>query len=304
MSETGADARMRAASAPINWGVYRLDPDNPDPDALLDEIAAAGYVGCELGPLGYFAATPEEVATQFGRRGLALASAFVATHLGQPLTPEFAREFETVATLLREGGATTILLSDGFLPERARVVSHVEQSPETWWSDAEWAQALANIQTLMERADRFGLRLAFHPHVATHVESEREIDRLLEMTAADAMPLCLDTGHMLIGGADPAAILEAHGERVVHVHAKDVRGAPLARLRAGEIDYSTAVGEGIYCDLGDGVVDWGRIVAGLAAAGYADWLVVEQDRRLSPEQDAPFASMRRNRAFVAERFGV
>lgn len=301
---TASQPRYRAGAAPINWGVYQLEADNPDPGGMLDAMAAAGYEGSELGPLGYLISEPDDLATVFAPRNLALVSAFVGVDLAKPLTEAFLDEFDAIAALLMTGGAGAILISDGMSDDRAAVAGRVETHPETWWSDDDWHQVLINLAALDERSRAHGLHLAYHPHAGTHVESGREILRLLDATAKTGLRLCLDTGHILIGEIDPVAVLEQAGSRVVHVHAKDVDGAVLARMRGGEISYFAAVAQGLYCDLGDGEVDWDGIKHGLHQAGYTGWIVVEQDCQLRPGDSRPIVSLERNRGFVRRHFGA
>lgn len=289
---------LRVAAAPINWGVWRDAPNNPDPDELLDEVAAAGYVGCELGPLGYLASNVGDLERRFAARGLALASAFVAADLARPLSSDSRTEIRTVVELLAAGGCPVLIISDQMPPNRTAIVARVEAHPETWWNDDDWRQVSETLSAIAEIAGERGLALAYHPHVGTHVESSREIDRLIRATDPATVKLCLDTGHMLIGGADPVAVLNAAGDRVIHVHAKDVNGSFLARLQAGEISYVEGVRDGLYCDFGDGLVDWSGFAAGLSAHGFAGWVVAEQDRQLTPGDPAPVTSLRRNREFL------
>jgi inosose dehydratase len=300
VSKESGTAPIRVSAAPINWGVTRLDPDNPPVDEMLDAIVATGYEGCELGPLGYLATDPTDIDTRFRSRGLALVAAFVAVDLGQPLPEAFLTDLESVAILLDAGDAKSLLLSDDGSEARAAVSGAVEQHPETWWSDQEWQQLRANVETVIAKARAHGLQVAFHPHAATHVESGREISRLLEETKGLDLRFCLDTGHILIGGTNPVEVLDWVGDRVTIIHVKDVDGDVLARIRSGDLDYFGAVDEGLYCDLGDGAVDWGGIAAGLKRFAFTGWVVVEQDRRLTPGDSRPVASLRRNREFVRQ----
>ncbi len=296
--------RIRAAAAPINWGVWRLDPMAPAPDDLLDTVVNAGYGGCELGPLGYLASEPDDVARRFAPRGLELVAAYVATDLARPLQPEFLADAASTAAILAAGSGKVLLLGDAMSDARAEVTGRVERFPETWWTDEEWRRVRANIKAVDDLASGHGVTLAVHPHAGTHIESGREIDLVFGGPGGEAPRLCLDTGHILIGGADPVAVLGRYGDRVALVHAKDVDGPLLDRLGAGETTYRDAVGDGLYCDFGDGLLDWGGIADGLAHAEFAGWIVAEQDRELLKGDPRPAASLRRNRDFLRRAFGV
>ncbi|MGH2560272.1 MAG: TIM barrel protein [Thermomicrobiales bacterium] len=304
MENEQARPSVRIASAPINWGVTRLDPANPLAHAVLDTVVLDGYQGCELGPVGYLAGTLEDVARRFVVKELALVSAFVATNLARPLSDDFLLEIETVASLLAGSGAKVLLLSDDMPAARWAVAGRSDRHPETWWTDDDWRQARENVGIVRNRAATHGLHLAFHPHTGSHVENGQEIERLFDTFGDDTPLLCLDTGHILIGGANPVDVLHRYSRRLAHVHAKDIDGGILERMRAGELTYGQAVDAGLFCDLGDGIVDWDGIARGIAAAGFTGWVVAEQDRTLTSDVAVPLASHRRNRAFLRDLLGV
>lgn len=127
-----------------------------------------------------------------------------------------------------------------------------------------------------------GLTATLHPHVGTMVESGEETDRVL---AGSSIGLCLDTGHLLIGGGDPVAVAKSQPGRIAHVHLKDVRLDWARKVRAGEATYTEAVAGGMYVPLGEGDVDIAAIVNALEDDGYAGWYVLEQDTILPEEPD-------------------
>lgn len=295
---------VRLSAAPIDWGVAALVDGNPDPDELLDWVAATGYAGCELGTHGYFGFDAESILAKFRPRKLAVSASWYDVDLARQLASDSATEIDRICSFLQAGGANVLNISAKILPERTAVVARVDRFPETWWSDDDWAQVPRTLAEIHEVTSARGVTVAVHQHVATHIESAAEVVRLVDAVAGTPIRLCLDTGHMLLGGADPIALLREHGDRVVHVHAKDVDGAVMRRVRAGEIDYFAATGQGLYADLGTGVVDWTGMRDGLAAVAYAGWVVAEQDRLLVPGAREPYEANRRNYAFLAGLFGV
>jgi inosose dehydratase len=144
--------------------------------------------------------------------------------------------------------------------------------------DEGWATLLGNLDRITEAAARRGLVATLHPHVGTMVESGEDVERVL---AGSRTSLCLDTGHLLIGGGDPVAVARTSPERVAHVHLKDVRREVAVRVRAGDLGSAEAVGAGLYVPLGEGDVDVAAIVTSLEDAGYAGWYVLEQDTVLA-----------------------
>jgi inosose dehydratase len=131
---------------------------------------------------------------------------------------------------------------------------------------------------------------------AGYVEAPWEVDRLLDATDSGRVGLCYDTGHLVLGGADPLAVLARHGDRVWHVHFKDCHPQVAAQSRAEAWDYFAAVRHGVFCELGRGAVDFAAVVAALERRGYEGWVVVEQD--VLPGLGTPAQSAGRNRDFL------
>ena len=144
-------------------------------------------------------------------------------------------------------------------------------------TDDEWNTLVDTCAKIREIAAKHGLRTVLHPHVGTHVEREAEVDRFL---ADSDLQLCLDTGHLLIGGTDPVELARRYPDRIGHVHLKDVRDEIAAKVRSGELSYTDAVEQGIYVPLGDGDVDVEALVKLVQEAGYTGWFVLEQDTQL------------------------
>ncbi len=292
------DRGIRLASAPINWGVTGVEPGNPAPEAMLAAVAEAGYEGCELGAYGYFGTQAGEILDRFQQRGQALVTTWHAVDLAQPLSESATGQFRHLGEILEAAGCGVMLISDDLSADRLAVVARVEDHPETWWSDDDLRQARQTLLAIAQIAAGYGLAIALHPHVGGHVESGREIRQLLDVTAGDPVGLCLDTGHILVGGSDPIALLARDGARLVHIHAKDVDGTQLAAMRAGQKGYFEAIDDGLYSELGSGIVDWQGFKRGLTIARYAGWVVAEQDRNLKPGDRRPFESNRRNGEFL------
>ena len=258
----------RVANAPVSFGAWSLDAARhqgvPSPQRVLAEVAAAGYDGIELGPLGFF--DPPQIAAH----GLELAGAYVPVPFGDGLGSLDATHavFDAVAPAARP-----ILAADG------------DASARLDWDD---------VARAVDRARERGYEPTFHHHMGTRVESSAEIEALLE--AVD-VPLLLDTGHLLAAGADPLEALRAWRERIDYVHLKDVDRRVLDRAP----DWPTAWRSNPFCELGRGDVDLPAFLDELD--GYAGWLVVEQDWVAQPGDDAgeQIAAQARNRAFVCDR---
>ena len=294
------------AAAPITWGVCELPGWGAElPYArVLDEMAAAGFRGTELGPRGYLPAEPARLRRELSSRGLALVGAFCPVTLHLPASTQGSvQEGLALAQLLSEVECPLLVAADAGDEHRRTIAGRVRED-DGLSADA-WARLAEGLADLAGRCAPLGVRVAFHPHAGTYVETEPEIETLLARTAVREYPgglvgLCLDTGHAAYGGADPVALCRRHAGRIWHVHAKDVRPAVLARVRRDGTDYPTAVGEGVFAPLGEGAVDFPALVAALRQAGYRGWYVLEQDVRLGPPWPAqdPAANARRSAAYL------
>ena len=157
--------------------------------------------------------------------------------------------------------------------------------------EAGWQTLLTNLDRLTVLATGRGVRAVLHPHVGTMVERGDEVQRVLD---GSAIALCLDTGHLLIGGTDPAELTRQAPDRIAHTHFKDVNDQLAAQVRSGRLTYTEAVGSGMYRPLGHGDVDFAAIVGYLRSRGYGGWYVLEQDTILTeePRGEGPVADVR------------
>ena len=293
----------------MSWAVYEADRPNPPFATVLDEIAAAGYEGTELGPYGYLPTSPAALRRELQARGLALGSSFVPL----PLEDAGRRDRSVaaalaVARLLATQGVGELILADDEDEQRARIAGRVPADGSASWSDSAWRETAATVHAVARALrDELGMRVVLHHHAGTFVETPAEIDRFLAETDPELVGLLLDTGHAVYGGADPLDLLRRHGERIRYVHLKDARASELDRVRATDIAMEDAWKRGVFCPLGEGVVDFPRVIESLRSRGYAGWLIVEQDvvpdaaGRLVPP---PFESAKRSRAYLRDRVGL
>jgi inosose dehydratase len=265
----------RVAAAPISWGVselgswgYRISPER-----VLGEMKAVGFDATELGPPGYLPRDPRACRELLDRHGLRLVAGFLAAVLHESPSAALS-EIEAQARMLAAAGAEQLVVAAALPGDTYD--GHHELSSEAW-------RELAMTLTVAENvAAAHGLGLAFHPHAGTAVEAQGQVLRLLEISDVD---LCLDTGHLLIGGTDPAGLVAQAGTRIGHVHLKDVDVEIAARVRAREISYADAVRGGLYQPLGQGGLDIDAVLNGLRKAGYGGWFVLEQDTALTADPE-------------------
>ncbi|MFD8533942.1 TIM barrel protein [Streptosporangium canum] len=280
---------MKTAGAPISWGVCEVPGwgRQLDRSQVLAEMRELGLTATELGPQGFLPPSPSRCRSLLDGYGMRAVGGFVPVVLHDPHHDPLP-EVRAAMRAFRDGDVEVVVLaaSTGGESYDARPVL----------AASGWKTLLTNLRRILKNAKEFGRTVTLHPHVGTMVENPEEVDRVLD---GSAVPLCLDTGHLLIGGTDPAELVTRAAGRVAHVHLKDVDAALAERVRAGELSYTEAVKAGIYRPLGRGDVDVPGIVAGLGAAGYAGWYVMEQDVVLGPgDDDGPGENVRESLAYL------
>lgn len=266
----------RVAGAPISWGVCEVPGWGHQlaPARVLAEMRDLGLAAAEFGPDGFLPAGAAERAALLAGYGLRPVGGFAPVVLHDPdrdPLPEVRRILSGFG-MERSNERLTLVLA---------AVTGLDGYDERPALDAAgWAALLGNLDRIDAVAADAGVRAVLHPHVGTMVERSDEVDRVL---AGSAIPLCLDTGHLLIGGTDPGELAARAPRRIAHVHLKDVDAALAAAVRTGATSYTDAVRAGIYRPLGAGDIDIAGIVRSLEGAGYDGWYVLEQDMIIDAE---------------------
>ena len=315
---------IRVANAPCSWGVLEFEAAATGAPAaqVLDEMAAAGYAGTELGDWGFLPTEPAALAAEVQRRALSLVGAFVPIALAREdaLDEGVERAVRTAQLLadaekgdgpfstadVPEKGpypfSAMIVLSDDntTVPDRTGRAGRIRE--EDGLTKAQWDAFAARAEQVATAVrEAAGLRTVFHHHCAGYVETPQEIDALMSRTSADLLGLCLDTGHLMYGGGNPVDAIARYRDRIWHVHFKDCEPQVVRQARADGWDYHTAVGRGIFCELGKGMVAFTHVLDALRVEYYTGWIVVEQD--VLPGLGTPAESARRNRAYL-RRLGI
>jgi inosose dehydratase len=254
-------------------------------DAILDDIARLGYDGCQLG-LGF--PEGEALRSTLATRELRLAEVYasIAATVDGPTEGAIDEVRERLRLLIAGGGEVFCVALDGS-PDRDVAAGHATDDDTSRMTDAGWDRLVALLRTVATETRAAGARIAFHPHAGTYVETPAEVDRLAAAIDTDTLPFCLDVGHYLVGGGDPVAALRQFGERVSHVHLKDVDPLVLRRLRHREIgSFGDAVRQRLFTELGSGILDLDGVLAALAERDYRGWLMVEQDSGWPPPAES------------------
>lgn len=302
---------IRIGNAPCSWGSLEfegMEGQGVGFAQMLDELRATGYTGTELGDWGYMPTEAAALREELARRGLTLTGAFVPVALRDPAAHAAGvAQALKVARLLADAGDPArppfLVLADDNGANLSRTRNAGRITPTMGLSADEWRTFAAGAELVAGVVrEGAGLRTVFHHHCAGFVETPDEIATLLELTDPALLGLVFDTGHYVYGagrddGDGVREALERFGERIWYVHFKDCHPGVAREARAQGWDYFAAVGRGVFCELGQGCVDFASVVDWLRERGYSGFVTVEQD--VLPGMGAPRESAARNRAYLA-----
>lgn len=263
----------KIAGAPISWGVCEVPGWGHQlrADRVLSEMRVAGLCATELGPEGYLPTEPSRLTTLLGLHGLSCVGTFAPVLL-------HCADHDPVADIVGRLDSLNACGADVLVLAAATGGDGYDSRPAL--DSRQWNTLFANLDRLADVAARRGVLAVLHPHVGTMVETRADVERVL---AGSSIRLCLDTGHLLIGGTDPVELARVVPDRIAHVHLKDVDDALAARVRSGELRYTQAVAQRMYTPLGQGDIDIAQIVTTLQDNGFDGWYVLEQDTVLAGE---------------------
>ncbi len=279
---------MLIGNAPCSWGINYPSGNAISWQTYLDEVAAAGYSGTELGPFGFLPKDKAVLGPELEKRGLTLIGATHVHLFGErERAPELMATLRELAPLLADLGAKHLVIMDesawypagkeGVLDETGRVGL---------------LATVREAQAVIE--GEFGLKASFHPHVGTAVQFESQIDRLLEETDID---LCFDTGHHAFWDQDPLTYMKKVWGRIAYMHLKNVDADVRQQVLDRQLAIDASYGAGVMAPLPDGAVDIKAIMAYLEAQGFDGPVVVEQDVAENATE-TPLQLARRNLEYV------
>jgi inosose dehydratase len=281
------------AGAPISWGVIEI-PDwgyQMPADRVLREAASVGLAAMEAGPEDFLPPDPAEVKALLSGHSLGLVGGFVPAVLHEPQVRQEGLDLvERRAKFFSEAGADTLVLAATTGSETFEEVVDMDE--------AAWKELSENLRRVEEICARHGLTAVLHSHYGTVVETDEQLWRFLEGCDTG---LCLDTGHLVIGGSEPLEVAEKAADRIKHVHLKDVDREVARRLGAREIGFKEACMEEAFRPLGDGGVDVARLLEILDRSNYSGWYVLEQDIMVAsepPEGEGPVNDIRKSLQFL------
>lgn len=295
------------ANAPVSYGAFELTvgilPDVPDGPMVMDEVAAAGYAGIDLGPAGYLA-PKESLGEELRRRNLGLAGGFFELPFSDPAAMKASMKgldelLDVFDAASPEGLKPRPTLADASSDARRARPAQAALDHRLGFDDEGWRKFADGVAMALARCRERGYEPTFHHETGTYIEAKWEIEKLLELTE---IGLCLDTGHLLLGGGDPVVALREWRSRINHLHMKDARRDVVQEIIREVLPVAEIWRRKAFCRLGDGDLDVDAVLAEVRA-GYSGWLVVEQD--VLPDSNNPLGTpardQRDNRKFLAAR---
>lgn len=297
--------------APCCWGVDDVkNPHLPPWERVLDEAAAAGFGGLELGPYGYMPLDVARVGAALDARSLRIVAGTIFDDLVSPANRDsLLRQTDEICAFVtalprpqthpdQRYPAPYLTVMDWGHDERDYAAGHSDRAPRLE-ADA-WAGMVANIRAIAELArDRHGVRAVIHPHAGGDIEFEDELDRIVADVPVELAGLCLDTGHMDYSGMDPVATMRRHADRLDYIHFKDIDATKYADVMSRRIRFFEACAEGVMCPIGRGRIDYPAIHRLLGEIGYGGYITIEQER--DPRNaDGSLADLTASRDFLRQ----
>jgi inosose dehydratase len=266
---------IRIGINPLTWtndDMPELGGDTPL-ETCLTEAKQAGYAGMELG--NKFPRTPEKLGPIMKQHGLEVVSGWYSSNLLERSVEAEVDALEPHLHLLSSLGSNVLVLCETTWAVHGDKQAPLSKRPKL--TEPQWKQLTERLDQLGAHTAKRGVKLAYHHHMGTLIQTADEIDRLMASTSRD-VGLLLDTGHITYAGGDPVAAAKKHGARLAHVHTKDVRRDVLERALKNDWPFLSAVLDGVFTVPGDGIVDYKGFFAALSAAHYGGWLVVEAEQ--------------------------
>lgn len=283
---------IKLAIAPIGWS----NDDMPDLgshisfEQCIQEMSLAGYQGCEVGHK--FPRDPVVLESALSRHQLQVASAWFSTYFTEAgRTEETIANFIIHMNFLKAMGANVIVVCECGHSIQGKQLPILANKPV--FNDTQWQQLIDGLHHIGSLASQNNMTIVYHHHMGTGIQQAAEIDRLMTMTNAKLVSLLFDTGHLAFASENPLAILKAHGQRIRHIHLKDIRKDILADVHEQQLSFLDAVRAGVFTVPGDGCIDFAPIFKDILALQYHGWWVVEAEQDPDKANPLTYAKMAR-----------
>lgn len=285
-------ANITLGIAPIGW----TNDDMPDLgkentfEQCVSEMALAGFNGCEVG--GKYPRDVKVLKKALQLRGMSIASAWFSSFLTTKPYQETADEFIVHRDFLHAMGAKVVVVA-----EQGHSVQGMIDTPvfagKPYFTDAEWDKLAEGLNKLGQLAQEKGMKVVYHHHMGTGVQTEAEIDRLMQMTDPELVFLLFDTGHLVCSGEDYIGILEKYISRIKHIHLKDVRKATVEKVKTQNMSFLDGVRAGMFTVPGDGDVNFAPVFDIVNQSEYEGWYIVEAEQDPAKANPLEYAQIAR-----------
>lgn len=293
--------KVKLGIAPIAW----TNDDMPELGAentfeqCISEMALAGFKGTEVG--NKYPKDVKVLKKALELRGMEIASAWFSAYLTTKPYEETEKDFITHRDFLHEMGAKVIVVSEqGHSIQGKMEIPIFKNKPS--FTEEEWEKLSTGLDKLGKLAKERDMKLVYHHHMGTGVQTTEEIDRLMEITDSELVYLLYDIGHLVYSGEEPIEVLNKYIDRIKHVHLKDVRKNVINLVKEKDMSFLQSVKSGAFTVPGDGDIDFEHIFKILAENNYEGWLLVEAEQ--DPEKANPCEYAMKARKYIKEKANI
>ncbi|MFF9023634.1 myo-inosose-2 dehydratase [Streptomyces eurythermus] len=260
-------------------------------EQCVSEMALAGFQGCSIGHK--YPADPAVLKKALDLRGLKVSEPWVSTYFTIGDEDRTVENFKRQLEFLEEVGGGDIVVAEFGLSSHLQPIPVFKHRPE--FTEEQWKLLTDGLNKIGELAAEKGMRLCYHHHMGTGVQTAEDVDKLMAGTNPEHVHLLLDTGHLRFAGDDPLTTAKKHKQRIKHVHLKNVRQPVVDKVKSNHLSFQEGILEGVFTVPGDpeGAIDFKPILSTLEEAGYEGWLVVEAEQHPATAHPLTYAKMAR-----------
>jgi inosose dehydratase len=291
---------IKLGIAPIGW----TNDDMPELggnipfEQCIDEMALAGFEGCEVG--NKFPRDPNVLKKELSLRNLEIASAWFSAFFTVDREEETIKKFIEHRDFLHEMGAKVIVVSESGKSVQGKIDVPLH-SNKPIFDEKDWRKLVEGLHKLGKIASEKGMKIVYHHHMGTGVQTFDEVEKLMKLTDPELVSLLVDTGHIVFAGGDPVELIKKFGNRVKHVHFKDIRKEIMEESIREDMSFLQSVKLGVFTVPGDGMIDFGPILQALNDVDYKGWIIVEAEQ--DPEKAPPLEYAKKAREYLRKKVG-
>ncbi len=293
--------KIKIGIAPIGWtndDLPELGGEIPF-EQCIREMAEAGYVGSEVG--NKYPKDPSVLKKALAPYKLSIATAWYSSYFTSQDDPAPTIEgFKKHMLFLKAMGAKVVVVAECGNGIQGQDIPILEKKPTL--DNAGWDKLISGLHTVGKIALENKMRIVYHHHMGTVVQSRKDVDTLMTKTDPSLVWLLADTGHMYFSGGDPVSLFHDYGKRIAHVHLKDIRAPVLEKVKKENLSFLQAVKAGVFTVPGDGAIDYKPIAKELEQMNYEGWLLVEAEQ--DPVKANPLKYAKMGRTYIKQVFGL